>query len=609
MSSLSYDRDGFALDGRPFRILSGALHYFRVHPEQWDDRLALLRAMGLNTVETYVAWNLHEPRPGEYEFSGLLDLERFVRTAARHGLKVLVRPGPYICAEWDFGGLPAWLLKDRGIRLRCADPAFLAAVDRWFDVLLPRLVPLLAEQGGPVLALQVENEYGSYGNDAAYLRHLADGLRRRGAHCLLFTSDGPHHPDLQGGTLPDALPTVNFGDRVAEGFAVLRAYLPDGPPVCMEYWNGWFDNWGAPHHTRDAADAARVLAELLAAGASVNLYMAHGGTNFGYLNGANLQDGRLKPTVTSYDYDAAIDEAGRPTAKFWAFREVLGRYTELPPLPAGVADPSAPRVLEPRVLAPRTLELGPPVPLLELAEQLTVPVAAAAPLAMEELDQAYGFVLYRTWVSGPREGAELVVDGLGDRAQVFLDGRPAGVLDRSAEPGTARVEFAVPAGGVRLELLVENLGRVNYGPQLADRKGIAGGVRLGQQLLLGWQMFPLPLADPGPAREHPAREHPAPQSELTDRPVLRWASLEVARPADAFVHTEGHGKGLCWVNGFLLGRYWDIGPQQTLYLPGPLLRPGRNDVVLLELHGPRGDGLALVDRPVLDRLGGEAAGA
>ncbi|MCX4748249.1 beta-galactosidase [Kitasatospora sp. NBC_01287] len=602
MSSLTYDRDGFTLDGQPLRILAGALHYFRVHPEQWDGRLALLRAMGLNTVETYVAWNLHEPRPGAYDFSGMLDLERFVRTAERHGLKVLLRPGPYICAEWEFGALPAWLLKDRSMRLRCADPAFLAAVDRWFDVLLPRIVPLLAEQGGPVLALQVENEYGSYGNDAAYLRHLADGLRRRGAHCLLFTSDGPSGVELQGGTLPDALPTVNFGDRVAENLAVLRGQLPDGPLVCMEYWNGWFDNWGAPHHTRDAADAARVLEELLAAGASVNLYLAHGGTNFGYLNGANLEeDGRLKPTVTSYDYDAAIDEAGRPTAKFWAFREVLGRYTELPPMPRDAPPP----------LEPRTLELGPPVPLLDLVEQLTTPVPSAAPLSMEELDQSYGFVLYRTWVSGPRESAELLVDGLGDRAQVFLDGRPAGVLDRTAQPGTARVEFAVPASGVRLELLVENLGRVNYGPRPADRKGIAEGVRLGRQLLLGWQMFPLPLVHPVPPAAGPGHgaQGASGAGDLTDRPVLRRAVLEVDRPADTFVLTEGHGKGLCWINGFLLGRYWDIGPQQTLYLPGPLLRPGRNELVLLELHGPRGDELALVAEPVLDRLAEQHAQA
>ncbi|GAA1223893.1 beta-galactosidase [Kitasatospora nipponensis] len=592
MPSLTHDRDGFALDGKPFRILSGALHYFRVVPEQWDHRLALLRSMGLNTVETYVAWNLHEPRPGDYDFSGRLDLVRFVQSAARHGLKVLLRPGPYICAEWEFGGLPAWLLRDPALRLRCSEPRYLAAVDRWFDVLLPRVLPLLAERGGPVIAVQVENEYGSYGNDADYLRHLADGLRRRGVTGLLFTSDGPNHPMLQAGTLAGVLPTVNFGNGVADSFDLLRGYAPDVPPVCMEYWNGWFDAWGERHHTRDAADAAKVLDEMLAAGASVNLYMAHGGTNFGFLNGANLTDGRLRPTVTSYDYDAAISESGRPTEKFWAFREVLGRYTELPPPPEDApAD----------VLEPRTLALSAPLPLTVLAEQAaSAPVRAPMPLSMEELDQSYGFVLYRTRVSGPREAAPLVVEGLGDRAQVFLDGRPVGVLDRSAEPGGG-IELAVPAGGARLDLLVENLGRVNYGPAMAERKGISGGVRLGDQLLMDWWMHPLPLDDVSRLPFPDA----APARDLAGTPVLRRAVLEVDRPADTFVLTEGHGKGLCWVNGFALGRYWDIGPQQTLYLPGPLLRPGRNELVLLELHGPAGDGLALVGEPVLDRMPGD----
>ncbi|MCC9311355.1 beta-galactosidase [Kitasatospora sp. RB6PN24] len=589
MPSLTYDRDGFALDGAPLRILSGALHYFRVLPEQWEDRLALLRAMGLNTVETYVPWNLHEPRPGRYDFTGRLDLAAFLRAAERQGLHALVRPGPYICAEWEFGGLPAWLLKDPGIRLRCGHPGYLAAVDRWFDELLPRLLPLLVEAGGPVLALQVENEYGSYGTDGDYLRHLADGLRRRGVRSLLFTSDGPEHPMLQGGTLAGVLPTANFGDRTAESFAVLREYAPDAPPVCMEFWNGWFDYWGEPHHTRDAADAARVLDEMLAAGASVNLYMAHGGTNFGLLNGANLTDGRLEPTVTSYDYDAAISEDGRPTAKFWAFREVLGKYTELPPPPAD---------REPERLAPRTLSLGDPRPLLDLAVAGVEPVRAPYPLAMEELDQSYGLLLYRCRVSGPRGTEELVVDGLGDRAQVFLDGRPIGVLDRTGRTG-GPVELAVPAGGAWLDLLVENLGRANYGPGLADRKGITGGVRLGRQFLMGWQMFPLPLDDPAALPDVPGGADPQP-----GQPVLRGAEFEVEQPADAFVHTAGHGKGLCWVNGFLLGRFWDIGPQQTLYLPAPLLRPGRNELVLLELDGPRGDGLDLVAEPVLDRLGG-----
>ncbi|GAA1970613.1 glycoside hydrolase family 35 protein [Kitasatospora viridis] len=589
MPRLTHHQDGFALDGEPLRILSGALHYFRVLPEQWEHRLGLVRAMGLNTVETYVPWNLHEPRHGAYDFGGRLDLVGFVRAAERAGLHVLVRPGPYICAEWEFGGLPAWLLADPGMRVRCAHPGYLAAVERWFDELVPRLVPLLAERGGPVLGLQVENEYGSYGTDGEYLRRLERGLRERGAECLLFTSDGPDPAQLQGGTLPGVLPTVNFGDRAAEHFAVLGKHAPDVPPFCMEFWNGWFDQWGEPHHRRDAADAARALDEILATGASVNLYMAHGGTNFGWSNGANLTGGRLEPTVTSYDYDAPISEDGRPTAKYWAFREVLGKYTELPPPPA--AD-------EPARLAPRTLALCAPLPLARLHGE---PVASPYPRSMEQLGQSYGLVLYRTEVSGPRAPAELQVDGLGDRAQVFLDGRPVGVLDRTGRSG-GPVELAVPAGGARLELLVENLGRVNYGPALGERKGISGGVRLGQQLLMGWRMFRLPLDDLGEL-DFPER----PLAGLDGQPVLRRAEFEVERPADTFVRTAGHGKGFCWVNGFPLGRFWDLGPQQTLYLPGPLLRSGRNELVLLELHGPAGESVDLVDEPVLDEVTADQA--
>ncbi|WP_272923811.1 glycoside hydrolase family 35 protein [Streptomyces sp. SID3343] len=588
--SLVASRDGFTLDGKPFRMLSGALHYFRVHPAQWDDRLARLRAMGLNTVETYVAWNVHEPTPGRFDFTGGNDLVAFLRAAERHGLKAVVRPGPYICAEWEFGGLPAWLLKDPGMRLRCAYPPFLAAVDRWFDAVMPLVTPLLAEHGGPVIAVQVENEYGSYGNDVAYLRHLLDGLRARGACGLLFTSDGPTEPMLQGGTVAGVLPTVNFGSRAGEAFEALRRWSPDGPPVCMEFWNGWFDHWREPHHVRDAADAAGVLDDMLAAGASVNLYMAHGGTNFGWMNGANEQDGRYQPTVTSYDYDAAIGEAGELTEKYWAFREVLGRYTELP---------SEPPPAQPPRLELGEIALPSAAALLAHVEDLSAPVYSPTTLTMEELDQAYGLVLYRTWVSGPREAAPLHVDGLADRAQVFLDGVPVGVLDRS-EGGSASCEIAIPAGGARLDLLVENCGRINYGPDLHDRKGITRGVRLERQTLFGWQMYPLPLDTPqGPALPDASTPIPA------GVPVLRAGTFEVDAPADTFVRLDGWTKGVVWINGFHLGRYWSVGPQRTLYVPAPILRRGTNTITVLDLHGSKTPHVTLTDTPDL----GEPAAA
>ena len=287
MSEFKISGRNFAYDGKPVRILSGAIHYFRVVPEYWRDRLLKLKACGLNTVETYVAWNMHEPEPGQFCFEGMADIARFVEIAGELGLFVIVRPGPYICAEWEFGGLPAWLLADSDIRLRCYDRSWLEKVDRFYDELMPRLKPLLCTNGGPVVAMQVENEYGSYGNDKKYLNYLKEGLIRRGIDVLLFTSDGPSDEMLRGGTLPDVYKTVNFGSRPEEGFQKLQEYQPDQPLMCTEFWNGWFDHWGEPHHTRDGKDAADVLDQMLKAGASVNFYMFHGGTNFGFRNGAN----------------------------------------------------------------------------------------------------------------------------------------------------------------------------------------------------------------------------------------------------------------------------------------------------------------------------------
>ncbi|MFJ9080767.1 beta-galactosidase family protein, partial [Streptomyces sp. NPDC102278] len=333
MPLLRIDDDGFRLDGEPFRFLSGGLHYFRVHPGHWRDRLRKARLMGLNTVETYVPWNLHEPRPGEFRMEGGLDLPGFLDLAAAEGLFVLLRPGPYICAEWEGGGLPSWLLADPDIRLRSRDPRFLAAVDDYFRQLLFPLRSRLATRGGPVLAVQVENEYGAYGDDTAYLEHLADSLRGCGVDVPLFTCDQP--ADLERGALPGVLATANFGSRSAQSLAALRAVRPSGPLLCTEFWIGWFDRWGGNHIVRDAEDAAQELDELLATGASVNFYMFHGGTNFGFMNGANDKH-TYRPTVTSYDYDAPLDEAGDPTEKFNAFREVIAKYAPVPtePLPA-----------------------------------------------------------------------------------------------------------------------------------------------------------------------------------------------------------------------------------------------------------------------------------
>ncbi|WP_084714632.1 glycoside hydrolase family 35 protein [Streptacidiphilus rugosus] len=573
---------GFLRDGVPHRIVSAAVHYFRIHPDQWRDRLLRLRAMGVNTVETYVPWNLHERERGSFDFSGWKDVAAFVGLAGELGLDVIVRPGPYICGEWEFGGLPAWLLADPAIRLRRSEPRYLAAVDAWFDAVLPRLTPLQDDRGGPIVAMGVENEYGSYGNDTAYLAHLRDGMRARGVSCLLFTADGAEDRFQLGGRLPGVLTTGTFGSRPAEALDCLRRHQPEGPLVCLEFWDGWFDHWGRPHRVRDPHDAAATLDALLAAGASINIYMAHGGTNFGWWNGANHDGTHYLPTVTSYDYDAPVGEAGELTPKFHAFREVIARH--LGPIPHPLPAP-APRS------APQSVRPLERLALADCLDELGKPGHWRDPEPMETVGQSLGLIHYRTRLRGPLATTELRVDGVADRAQVFLDGEPIGLLERNRPEES--ITLSVPAEGAELELLVENQGRINYGPLLADRKGITGGVRLDGQYQFGWEIRPLPL-DPLP--ELPFAT--ARETGSAPGPAFHRFELDVPTPADGFLALPGWTKGVIWLNGFTLGRYWEIGPQRTLYAPAPLWRAGRNEVVVLELHEP-GSVLELRDRPDL----------
>ncbi len=584
---------GFSLDGRPLRLLSGALHYFRVLPEQWLHRLRMLRAMGLNTVETYVPWNLHEPRPGEYDFAGIADLDRFLRTTREAGLHAIVRPSPYICAEWDNGGLPWWLLADTEVRgLRCRDAGYLAHVDRWYDRLIPVIAPHQVTRGGNVLMLQVENEYGSFGTDTGYLEHLAAGLRSRGIDVPLFTSDGPDDFFLTGGTLPGSPATVNFGSRAGEAFASLARLRPDDPAMCMEFWCGWFDHWGTDHVVRSPQDSAETLADILGAGASVNIYMAHGGTNFSTWAGANTADPatgeRYLPTVTSYDYDAPIDERGGVTDKFHAFRKVLEPYAD-GPLPE--PEPPAPLLPAGRV------ELTESLRLFDALENLAGPEAEAPlPPTFEDLGIGQGLVLYTGRVPGPRQPYALSVQGLADRAHVYVDGAPAGVLERDATEVVPGVQ--VPGTEMRLELLVESMGRINYGAGLGERKGIRR-VLHAQQILHNWRARAVELGHGAPGK---LRWDADASSERG--PLFLRGHLDVAQPGDAYLALPGSGKGYVWVNGFCLGRHWTSrGPQRTLYLPWPLLRAGRNEIVVLELDADLGTVPAAVEVREVPDLG------
>ena len=586
MPSFTIENGRFHHNNQPIRLLSGAMHYFRIRPDQWRDRLNKLRLMGLNTVETYVPWNLHEPTPGEYDFTDGLDLVAYIQQAADLGLHVIVRPGPYICAEWDLGGLPAWLLRDPGMKLRRTYPPYLAAVDRFFAALLPQLVPHQITHGGSIIAMQIENEYGSYGNEKAYLRHLETTMRNNGVDCLLFTSDGQGGEALRGGTLPHIYKTVNFGSRAADAFGHLRHFQPDGPLMCMEFWNGWFDHWGEPHHTRDTDDATAVLKEMLDADASVNFYMFHGGTNFGFMNGANFNlDGRnrYQPTITSYDYDAPLDEAGDITPKFIAYRDAIAQYAPVPdePLP-----PPSPKAAYGDVTLTQSISLWDALPHLSQA------TSHHSPEPMEQFGQNFGFILYRTRLDGPFDGT-LTVDAAHDRAHVFVDGQLLGILERE------NLEHSLPLtlteDGAVLDILVENMGRINFGSHLHDPKGITNGVLLDDQYHFGWEVYCLPLDDLSPLNF---------ASENTTAPAFFNGTFSIdSVPQDTYLALPEWGKGVCWINGFNLGRYWRRGPQQTLYVPASILRSGQNEVVLFEVDEVANrPSIHLTDKPELDKL-------
>src|SRR6266545_3457531 len=559
MHDFTIGESDFLLDGEPFRILSGALHYFRVHPESWADRIDKARLMGLNTIDTYVPWNAHSPRPGVFETEGILDLERFLRQVVDAGMYAIVRPGPFICAEWDNGGLPAWLFRSPGVGVRRHEKQFLAAVQDYLERVLRIVRPLQVDRGGPVLIVQVENEYGAFGDDETYLKALVDIIRGEGITVPLVTVDQPTDEMLAAGGLDGVLRTSSFGSRSVERLRTLRAHQPYGPLMCMEFWDGWFDQWGGPHHTTPVEQAAAELDALLASRASVNVYMFHGGTNFGLTSGAN-DKGVYRPTVTSYDYDAPLDEAGNPTPKYHAFREVISRYA---PVPAETARPTAP--------APeQRVALGEPIRLLADPDRWGVWSRHESMPSLDDLGAR--LALFRTTIDV--EGAALLTVGeVRDRAMVFLDGDPVGVLDREHHDRA----IMLPRGRGRLEIVVEDQGRVNYGPRIGEPKGLIGPVRLGSEPLLDWSACAIDL-DGVPQLWESGR---------TDGPGVgptAWrASFEAAEPADHFLHTETWGKGLAWVNGFCLGRYWRRGPQHTLFVPGPVVRAGRNELVVLEL--------------------------
>jgi len=553
----------FLLDGEPFRILSGALHYFRVHPDHWADRIEKARLMGLNTIETYVPWNAHSPRPGVFDTDGILDLPRFLRLVAEAGMYAIVRPGPFICAEWDNGGLPPWLFREPGVGIRRHEPLFLGEVEKYLDQVLALVHPHQVDLGGPVLLVQVENEYGAYGDDPSYLQALVEMIRGAGIGVPLVTVDQPVDAMLAAGGLDGVLRTSSFGSNSVTRLRTLRDHQPTGPLMCMEFWDGWFDHWGGRHHTTAVEQAAEELDALLAAGASVNVYMFHGGTNFGLTSGAN-DKGIYRPTVTSYDYHAPLDEAGNPTAKYFAFRDVISRYAPVPTETPGAAGP-APE---------QTVALGEPVRLFDDPAPWGSSSRWESLPVLDELETDTRLAIYRTELSGDRPGV-LTLGEVRDRAAVFLDGAPVGILEREHHERA----IALPGGRGRLELVVEDQGRVNYGARLGEHKGLVGPALLDGVPVTGWEVLAIDLD-----RVPHLWETGPPDGRGSGVGPTAWRAIFWVEPhVDLFLDTAAWGKGVAWVNGFCLGRYWRRGPQRTLFVPGPVLQPGRNELVVLEL--------------------------
>lgn len=577
MSTFTYKNEHFLLDGEPFQVISGAMHYWRIVPEYWEDRLKKLRACGFNTVETYVAWNLHERKEGVFDFSGNLDIVKYIEIAESLGLKVIVRPGPYICSEFDFGGLPSWLLAYPQMHLRCNDPMYLEKVRPYYRELLTRIRPHLCTNGGGIIMVQIENEYGSYGDDKEYLRAVAGMYLEYGIDCQLFTSDGPCYWMLNGGTLPEYPCVANFGSRPAEAFRLLSDFRPGQPSMCGEFWVGWFDHWGEQHHTRTAEETVRDLIPMLDMGASVNFYMFHGGTNFGFTNGANHTGTEYQPTITSYDYCSPLSESGDMTKTFFAVRDVISARTGKTP-ELDVSDP--------KKAAYGRLDLTERAPLFDNLSAIGRVTHSAAPLSMEEVGQDFGYIMYSSTVTGPAEERPLVLEHVHDRALVFIDGKLAGIRERTGRMDDINISLA-KGESKKLDIFVENSGRVNYGPKLFDKKGIFGGIRLGQQYHFGWDMTSMTMDDLSGL-------YYTTDTACDGKPAFLRGNLSIAdTPADTFIRLDGFHRGFVVVNGFNIGRYNnDRGPQKTLYVPAPLLRAGDNEIIVFETDG--------YDKPVVE---------
>jgi beta-galactosidase len=584
--SFAIGTNDFLLDGQRFQIRCGEIHAARVPKEYWRHRLQMCKAMGLNTVCAYLFWNMHEPREGEFNWSGQADAAEFCRLAQEEGLWVMLRPGPYACAEWEMGGFPWWLLKHDDIKLRSRDPRYLDAAKRYLKEVGRVLGPLQVTKGGPILMVQVENEYGFYGKDAEYMGELRQVMLDAGFDVPLFACNPVHA--LKNGYRKDLFPVVNFGADPANGFKALREILPQGPLMCGEFYPGWFDTWGSPHHYGKTEQYLNDLEYMLKNNASFSIYMAHGGTSFGFSSGA---DRPFKPDTSSYDYDAPISEAGWTTDKFFKTRELFAKY-----LLPGESIPEPP--------AKNPVISIPPVEVKEFAAifaNLPEAIETNALASFEKLDQAFGLMLYTTHIKGVAEnGATLDAGEVHDIGQVFYANQRVGFLDRRSRNFKLRLPpIQKPNYGASLSILVEAMGRVNFGTEVHDRKGLLGPLKLSdgtnEVQHTDWMIYNLPLDEKMLGGLKYASEKP-------EGPAFYRATMKIETPGDTWLDMRPWGKGYAWVNGHNLGRYWNIGPQQTMYIPGAWLKKGANEIIVLDLLGPEKSVIAALNHPILDEL-------
>ena len=610
--SFAAGKNTFLLNGKPFVVKAAEVHYPRIPRPYWEHRIKMCKALGMNTLCLYVFWNIHEQKEGVYDFSGQNDVAEFCRLAQKNGMYVIVRPGPYVCAEWEMGGLPWWLLKKKDIRLRERDPYFLERVRLFEKEVGKQLAPLTIENGGPIIMVQVENEYGSYGEDKPYVSEIRDIVRQSGFDKVaLFQCDWASNFTRNG--LDDLIWTMNFGTgaNIDNQFRRLKELRPESPLMCSEFWSGWFDKWGARHETRPADDMVAGIDEMLSKGISFSLYMTHGGTSFGHWAGANSPG--FAPDVTSYDYDAPINEWGLPTEKYWTLRRTMQKYAD------GGKLPNVPK-------APMNIISVPQFKFTEYAPivcGIDTIVESRDVKTMEELDMGWGSMFYETTLPTVSTPSLLTLNDCHDFAQVFIDGKYIGKIDRVKNEKS--IVLPAVTSGQKLTILIEAMGRINFGRAIKDFKGITKSVTLtaeadGHELtydLKHWRIATIPcdyktatkaLSSAQPhSSSASAQPHWLPLRSPNVVSSLKKgyyrANFTLKKVGDTFINMEAFGKGMVYVNGHALGRFWNIGPQQTLYVPGCWLKKGKNEVVVLDIVGPKGDPVAYCqDKPELDKL-------